>query len=74
MRQTALQGRRILVTAGPTWVWLDAVRHISNLSSGRTGLAIAREARRRGAEVTVLLGPGRAALTDSDQQSLRILG
>src|SRR5947207_537625 len=42
-----LRGRRILVTAGPTWVYLDAVRHIGNLSSGRTGLEIARRSRER---------------------------
>ena len=54
-----LAGRRILVTAGPTQVPIDAVRFISNVSSGRTGVEIARVAAAHGAEVTLLLGPGR---------------
>lgn len=54
-----LTGRRILVTAGPTQVPIDAVRFISNGSTGRTGVEIARTAAALGAEVTLLLGPGR---------------
>lgn len=53
----ALAGRRILITAGPTWVRIDPVRHIGNFSSGKTGLAIAAAAAEHGAEVTLLLGP-----------------
>ncbi|MGV3723709.1 MAG: phosphopantothenoylcysteine decarboxylase [Actinomycetota bacterium] len=53
-----LGGRRILVTAGPTRVPIDAVRYISNVSSGGTGLKIALQAASAGAEVTLLLGPG----------------
>jgi phosphopantothenoylcysteine decarboxylase/phosphopantothenate--cysteine ligase len=53
-----LEGRRILVTAGPTREYIDAFRFISNPSSGRMGAAIAEEARRRGAEVTFIYGPG----------------
>ncbi|MCC2671182.1 MAG: hypothetical protein K0Q72_3653 [Armatimonadetes bacterium] len=60
MENPDLTGRRVLVTAGPTRVPIDAVRHISNVSSGRTGLEIARAAAQAGAEVTLLLGPGRA--------------
>jgi phosphopantothenoylcysteine synthetase/decarboxylase len=71
--QGPLQGRRILITAGPTWVKIDAVRHISNVSSGRTGLTIARAAARVGAAVTLLLGPGRAQVTEADRRSFRIL-
>jgi phosphopantothenoylcysteine synthetase/decarboxylase len=63
----------ILVTAGPTWVPLDAVRHISNLSSGATGLKIARELVRRGAEVTLLWGPGRAVPTPDDRAQIRVV-
>ncbi len=58
-RPGPLAGRRVLVTAGPTWVRLDAVRHLGNVSSGRTGFLIARRAADLGAEVTLLLGPGR---------------
>ncbi len=48
---------RVLVTAGPTREYLDAVRYISNPSSGKMGYALAREARRRGAEVLLVSGP-----------------
>jgi phosphopantothenoylcysteine decarboxylase/phosphopantothenate--cysteine ligase len=51
------RGRRVLVTAGPTLEDIDPVRFIGNRSSGRMGLAIAREASRRGADTTVILGP-----------------
>ncbi len=53
----ALKGRRVLLTAGPTREYLDPVRFISNPSTGKMGLALAQEARARGAEVTVVLGP-----------------
>jgi phosphopantothenoylcysteine decarboxylase / phosphopantothenate---cysteine ligase len=50
----SLEGRRILVTAGGTREPLDAVRYLGNRSSGRMGVALAEEARRRGAEVTLV--------------------
>src|SRR5437870_7263178 len=49
-----LEGLRVLVTAGGTREPLDAVRYVGNRSSGRMGVALAEEARRRGAEVTLL--------------------
>jgi phosphopantothenoylcysteine decarboxylase/phosphopantothenate--cysteine ligase len=49
-----LAGRRVLVSAGGTREPLDAVRFLGNRSSGRMGVALAEEARRRGAEVTLL--------------------
>lgn len=52
-----LAGEKILVTAGPTREEIDPVRFISNYSSGKMGYAIARAARRRGAEVTLVSGP-----------------
>ena len=52
-----LEGRRVLVTAGPTREPLDPVRYISNRSSGKMGYAIAEAARRRGAQVTLVSGP-----------------
>jgi len=52
-----LAGLKILVTAGPTREEIDPVRYISNHSSGRMGYAIARAARIRGAEVTLVSGP-----------------
>jgi phosphopantothenoylcysteine decarboxylase/phosphopantothenate--cysteine ligase len=53
----SLTGRRLLVTAGPTLEDLDPVRFLGNRSSGRMGFAIAAEAARRGAEVTLIAGP-----------------
>jgi phosphopantothenoylcysteine decarboxylase/phosphopantothenate--cysteine ligase len=52
-----MAGRRILVTAGPTYEDIDAVRYVGNRSSGRMGFALADEARRRGAHVTLVAGP-----------------
>jgi phosphopantothenoylcysteine decarboxylase/phosphopantothenate--cysteine ligase len=53
----ALTGRRVLVTAGPTYEDLDPVRYIGNRSSGRMGYAVAAEAAGRGASVTLVSGP-----------------
>lgn len=52
-----LLGTKVLVTAGPTREEIDPVRFISNYSSGKMGYAIARAARRRGAEVILISGP-----------------
>lgn len=52
-----LAGKRVLVTAGPTFEPIDPVRGITNLSSGKMGYAIARAAREAGAEVTLVSGP-----------------
>ncbi|RIL08386.1 MAG: bifunctional phosphopantothenoylcysteine decarboxylase/phosphopantothenate--cysteine ligase CoaBC, partial [Proteobacteria bacterium] len=53
-------GKRILISTGPTREALDPVRFISNRSSGKMGVALAREAFRRGAQVTLVHGPVRA--------------
>jgi len=52
-----LVGERLLVSAGPTREAVDPVRYLSNRSSGKMGYALARVARRRGAEVTLVTGP-----------------
>jgi phosphopantothenoylcysteine decarboxylase/phosphopantothenate--cysteine ligase len=52
-----LRGVRVLVTAGPTYEDVDPVRYLGNRSSGRMGFAIAAEATRRGADVTLVAGP-----------------
>jgi phosphopantothenoylcysteine decarboxylase/phosphopantothenate--cysteine ligase len=52
-----LAGKRVLVTAGPTFEAIDPVRGITNLSSGKMGFAIARAAAEAGAEVTMVAGP-----------------
>ncbi|WP_312807103.1 bifunctional phosphopantothenoylcysteine decarboxylase/phosphopantothenate--cysteine ligase CoaBC [Comamonas sp.] len=53
----ALAGKRLLITAGPTFEAIDPVRGITNLSSGKMGFAIARAAQAAGAEVTLVAGP-----------------
>ena len=53
----SLIGRCILITAGPTYEDLDPVRYLGNRSTGRMGLALAREAARRGARVIFISGP-----------------
>lgn len=55
-----LTNRKVLVTAGPTLEYIDPIRIIANKSSGKMGVAIAEEALSRGAEVTLIYGPGTA--------------
>lgn len=52
-----LLGKHVLITAGPTIEAIDPMRYITNHSSGKMGYAIAKDARRRGAEVTLVSGP-----------------
>ena len=52
-----LMGKRILITAGPTYEKIDPVRFIGNYSSGKMGFALAEECLRRGANVTLIAGP-----------------
>ncbi len=52
-----LEGVRVVVTAGPTYEAIDPVRFVGNRSSGKMGVAIAAAAQRRGARVTLVLGP-----------------
>ena len=61
-----LEGMRVLVTAGPTYEDIDPVRYLGNRSSGRMGFALAAEARRRGAHVTLIAGPAKAPLPSVD--------
>ncbi len=56
-----LEGRKVLVTAGPTIEHIDPVRVITNRSSGKMGVAIAEEVASRGADTTLILGPGTLA-------------
>lgn len=60
-RQT-LAGKKVLITAGPTYERIDPVRFIGNFSTGKMGIAIASEAAARGAEVTLVCGPVSAPL------------
>lgn len=54
---SSLEGKRILITAGPTYEKIDPVRFIGNYSSGKMGFALAEECARRGADVTLVAGP-----------------
>lgn len=56
-RDSTLRGRRVIVTAGPTYEDIDAVRYVGNRSSGRMGFAVAAAAHARGANVTLVAGP-----------------
>lgn len=63
-----LQGKRIMITAGPTYEKIDPVRFIGNYSSGKMGFALAEECARRGAEVTLIAGP---VNVDSEMDNVR---
>lgn len=56
-KKDELKGRKILITAGPTFEKIDPVRFIGNYSSGKMGFALAEECARRGADVTLVSGP-----------------
>ena len=57
LKETELKGKKVLITAGPTYEQIDPVRFIGNHSSGKMGIAIAEEMQKRGAAVTLVLGP-----------------
>ena len=57
LQENELKGKKILITAGPTYEPIDPVRFIGNHSSGKMGVAIAEEMQRRGANVSLVLGP-----------------
>jgi len=65
-----LTGKKVLVTAGPTYEAIDPVRFIGNHSSGKMGIAIAKELYHRGAEVTLIMGP---ATTEFSENGIRLL-
>jgi phosphopantothenoylcysteine decarboxylase/phosphopantothenate--cysteine ligase len=65
-----LAGKKALVTAGPTYEPIDPVRFIGNHSSGKMGIAIAKELYKRGAEVTLIMGP---ATTEFAVNGIRLI-
>jgi len=67
-----LANKRILITAGPTWVPIDKVRVITNVFGGTLGALIASEAAKKGAKVTLLFGPGKAKLPQ-ESKNLEII-
>ncbi len=69
----SLAGKRVLITSGPTRGYIDAVRYVTNASSGRLGSLIARQALRKGAYVTFVYGKG-SVIPESCGLSHRELG
>ncbi len=67
-----LSGKTVLITAGPTYERIDPVRFIGNYSSGKMGYAIAAEAARRGAEVTLVSGPVSLSVTHPSIKVVRV--
>jgi len=67
-----LQGKKILITAGPTWVPIDKLRVITNIFKGTLGLVIAQKAQSMGAKVVVLLGPSPIQLSKKNK-NLKII-
>jgi len=68
----ALAGRKALVTAGPTYEPIDPVRFIGNQSTGKMGLAIAKELHERGADVTLVMGPSQLELPKNGIRVMRV--
>ena len=68
-----LKGKKILVTAGPVWAPIDKVRVIGNIFRGGLGLLIAKEAVKKGAKATLLLGPGNLPLLKRTPKGLKII-
>lgn len=71
-QQQDLAGKKILLTAGPTYEAIDPVRFIGNRSSGKMGIALADAAARRGAEVSLILGPSKLAPQEKNVKVLRV--
>lgn len=67
-----LAGKKALVTAGPTYEAIDPVRFIGNHSSGKMGIAIAKELYRRGADVSLILGPVATNFSDNGINLVRV--
>jgi phosphopantothenoylcysteine decarboxylase/phosphopantothenate--cysteine ligase len=69
----SLKNKKILITAGPTWIPIDNVRVITNVFKGTLGFIIAKEAVNRGAKVTLLLGPSSLCPVSKAHSKLRII-
>src|SRR5688572_5779344 len=61
---SVFKGKKVLITAGPTYEPLDPIRFIGNHSSGKMGVALAEFAYRSGAEVQLILGPSNVTVPD----------
>lgn len=67
-----LKGKKVIVTAGPTYEPIDPVRFIGNYSSGKMGIALAEELQQRGASVTLVLGPSKEKVIENGMQVVRV--
>ena len=72
LKTLPLRGKKILITAGPTFESIDPVRFIGNHSSGKMGIAIAETARDLGASVTLVLGPSSVPISEKNIQIVRV--
>ncbi len=71
-RTQDLAGKRVLITAGPTYEHIDPVRFIGNHSSGKMGIALAEECLSRGAKVTLVLGPSKLQADEACSQLINV--
>ncbi|MGB3007514.1 MAG: bifunctional phosphopantothenoylcysteine decarboxylase/phosphopantothenate--cysteine ligase CoaBC [Chitinophagaceae bacterium] len=71
--QSPIKGKKAIVTAGPTYEPIDPVRFIGNHSSGKMGIAIARELKDRGVDVTLILGPTQTAFSESGINLVKVM-
>ena len=72
LKQLPFRGKKILITAGPTYEAIDPVRFIGNHSSGKMGCAIAEAAARMGADVVLVLGPSAVKINEAGIQLIRV--
>jgi phosphopantothenate--cysteine ligase len=66
-----LKGKKILITSGPVWVPIDKVRIITSIFGGALGVIMAEKAQKMGADVLLLMGPGRAELNEKRLKVIR---
>lgn len=71
-QNSAINGKNIVITAGPTYESIDPVRFIGNHSSGKMGICIADEAAQRGANVTLVLGPSKLKATHPNVKTVSV--
>jgi len=67
-----LKGKKVMITAGPTYEKIDPVRFIGNHSTGKMGIALAEECSKRGAEVTLVLGPSKESVSQLDAKVISV--
>src|SRR5436190_10011072 len=73
LNRSELKGKKVLITAGPTFEAIDPVRFIGNHSSGKMGVAIAKELYNRGADVTLVIGPASAEFSANGIHLIRVI-